>query len=327
VAGDPKEPARASDGAGALPAVVVNGARVRDPARLRAACQQAAAAAGWQPPLLLPTAPDDPGTGQARQAVEAGAALVIAVGGDGTVRACAQALAGTSVPLAIVPAGSANLTAHALGLPGRVGSALAVAFAGRDRPIDLGSADGAVFVAMAGLGLDAAVVGGALGLTKRLTGWPAYAAAAVGQLLRRPVTFAIRLDGGPPLTRHARCVTVGNSGALPGGFAVMPDASLDDGRLDVVVLAPSGLLGWADVGRRVAAGSRRDDRQLERYQASTIEIRAEGAGGPGRGGLPRQLDGELIEPSDRLSVQVLPGALVTRAPLGAAMNRAGSRSD
>lgn len=326
MAGDPIEPARASHGAGALPAVVVNGARVRDAAGLRAACQGAAAAAGWQPPLLLPTTPDDPGTGQASQAVEAGAALVIAVGGDGTVRACAQALAGSGVPLAVVPAGSANLTAHALGLPRRVGSALAVAFGGRDRRIDLGSADGAVFVAMAGLGLDAAVVGRARGVTKRLTGWPAYAAAAPGQLLRRAVTFAIRLDGGPPLTRHARCVTVGNSGALPGGFAIMPDASLDDGRLDVVVLAPSGLLGWADVGRRVAAGSRRDDRQLERYQASTVEIHAEDACGPGGRGLPRQLDGELIEPSDGLSVRVLPGALLVRVPPGAARNRAGSRA-
>jgi diacylglycerol kinase family enzyme len=297
-------------GADGLPAVVVNAARVRDLARLRGACQRAAAAAGWQPPLLLPTTSDDSGTGQARRAVQAGAALVVVVGGDGTVRACVQALAGTAVPLAIIPAGSANLTARALGLPGRLGPALDVAFRGQDRRIDLGSADGEVFAAMAGIGLDAAVIAGARGLAKRVLGWPAYAAAATGQLLRRSVTFTIRIDGGEPLTRLARCVTVGNSGALPGGFAIMPDARLDDGRLDVVVLAPSRLLGWADVGYRVALGSRRDDTQLERFRAETVEVRAAGPAV----GLPRQLDGELIEPSSVLTVRVLPAALLVRVP-------------
>ncbi len=295
-------------------AVVVNTARIRDAARLRDACERAAAAAGWQRPVLLPTTSDDPGTGLARRAVDAGAALVVAVGGDGTVRACAQALAGSEVPLAIVPAGSANLTANALGTPGRVRPALAVAFRGRDRRIDLGDADGSVFVAMAGMGLDAAVVGGAAAAAKRFTGWPAYAAAAAGQLLRRPVTFVIQVDDGQPMTRRARCVTVGNSGALPGGFAIMPEARLDDGRLDVVVLAPSGPLGWADVGYRVALGSRRDDAQLERFRAATVEIRAVV---PADQQLPRQADGELIEPASTLAVRVLAGALLVRVPSGA----------
>jgi diacylglycerol kinase family enzyme len=289
----------------------MNLARVREPARLRQACLHAAAAAGWQPPLLLSTTADDSGGGLTRAAVDAGAALVVAVGGDGTVRACAEALAGGHAPLAIVPAGSANLTAHALGIPGRLGPALDVAFGGENRAIDLGSADGAVFVAMAGIGLDAAVVGAAQGLVKRLAGWPAYAVAATGQLLRRPVTFTIRIDDGEPLTRRAHCVTVGNSGALPGGFAVMPDARLDDGKLDVVVLAPAGLPGWADVGYRIALGSRRDDAQLERFQATTVAIEAEGIPAPG---LPRQLDGEIVETSSALSVRVLPGALLVRVP-------------
>jgi diacylglycerol kinase family enzyme len=301
-------------GGGELPAVVVNSARVRDTARLRDACQRAAAAVGWQSPLLLPTTRDDQGSLQASLALDAGAALVVAVGGDGTVRACAQALAGTGVPLAIVPVGAGNLTARALGLPGRLIPALEVAFRGQDQRIDLGSADGAAFAAMAGIGLDAAVVAGAHRLAKRLVGWPAYAAAATGQLLRRPVTFTIRIDGGEPLTRLARCVTVGNSGALPGGFAIMPDARLDDGKLDVVVLAPSGLLGWTDVGYRVALGSRRDDAQLERLRVGTVEIRAVQPAVA----LPRHVDGELIEPSTWLTVRVLPAALMVRVPREAA---------
>ena len=304
-----------TDGPGRLPAVVMNGARVRDTAGLRRACGLAAAAAGWRPPLMLPTTADDSGAGQAGAAVGAGASLVVAVGGDGTVRACAEALAGGPVPLAIVPAGSANLTARALGIPARLGPALEIAFGGQNRQIDLGSADGSVFVAMAGIGLDAAVVGAAHRVAKRLAGWPAYAVAATGQLLMRAVTFTIRIDGGEPLTRRARCVTVGNSGALPGGFAVMPDARLDDGSLDVVVLAPAGLPGWADVGYRIALGSRRDDAQLERYQGKVVEITAEGRG------LPRQLDGEVVTASNSLSARVLPGALLVRVPAASAASR------
>jgi len=302
---------------GLRPAVVVNSTRVRDLARLRREFEQHAAASGWRSPLVLATTPDEPGAGLTRRALESGASLVIAVGGDGTVSACASALAGTGVPLAIIPAGSANLTAHALGVPRRPGPALRVAFGGQDRLIDLGSADGTVFTAMAGIGLDAAVVAAARGLGKRLAGWPAYAAAATGQLLRPPSGFTIRLDDGEPLERQARSVTVGNSGRLPGGFAIMPDARLDDGRLDVVILAPAGPLGWADVGYRVATGSRRDDSRLERFQATTVEVRASGSA------LSRQVDGEIVAPADVLSVRVLPRALLVRAP-AAARHRDGS---
>ena len=146
-----------------LPVLVVNTARVRDVRRLRLACEQAAKARGWREPLVLTTTPADGGSGMARRALEVGAALVIAAGGDGTVRACAEVVAGTGVPLAIIPAGSANLTATALGLPVRADAALSVAFGGRDRRIDLAVADGMTFAAMAGIGLDAAVVGATRG--------------------------------------------------------------------------------------------------------------------------------------------------------------------
>jgi diacylglycerol kinase family enzyme len=290
-----------------LPVLVVNAARVRDTGRLRRASEQLAAASGWRAPLVLSTTLDDPGSGLARQALGVGAALVIAVGGDGTVRACAEVLAGTGVPLGIVPAGSANLTAAALGLPARMDAALRTAFGGRERLIDLGLAAGLTFAAMAGLGLDAAVVGATPQAVKRVAGWSAYAVAASGQLLRQPATFSVRLDGGDLIVRRARSVTVGNSGALPGGFPILPAARLDDGLLDVVILAPGGPLGWASVGYRVLTRSRRDDWQLERHQARTIEIRADVD-------LPRQVDGEIIAPARSLTVTVRPGALRVRVP-------------
>jgi diacylglycerol kinase family enzyme len=298
-------------GDGRLPAVVVNAARVPDVRRLRSLCGHAAAAGGWRPPLVLATTRGDAGSAQTRRALEVGADLIIAAGGDGTVRACAEVLAGSAVPLAIIPAGSANLTATALGLPAHAEAAVRVAFEGRELSIDIGVADGNVFAAMAGIGLDAAVVGATSGAAKRVAGWPAYAAAAVGQVLRSRTRFAIRLNGGDALIRRAHSVTVGNSGALPGGFRILPAARLDDGLLDVVILAPGDPLGWASVGLRVLLRSSRDDARLERYRAHAVEIKAEAE-------LPRQVDGEMIAPSRSLTVTVRPGALRVRVPARAA---------
>jgi diacylglycerol kinase family enzyme len=282
--------------AGRRAVVVVNGARAGRVPGLPARVAHMA----W-------TTREDDGTELARQAVEDGADLVVAVGGDGTVRACAQALAGTDVRLAIVPAGSANLVARTLRLPRGPGAALAVAFLGADRRIDVLSADGLIGAAMAGIGVDAAVVAATSGWLKQRAGWPAYAAASARQLLDDLVEFTIRLDDGPSLRRRARSVVVGNTGQLPGGFPILPAAVPDDGQLDVAILAPASLAGWVSVGYRAVRGSIRDDVLLERLRARRVDLTASRA-------LPRQIDGEVIAASSRLSAAVRPGALVVRVP-------------
>ena len=223
-------------------AIVINSTLARDLGRFRRRCREAAAAAGWEPSFLETTL-DDRGPGLAGAAVAAGARLVVAAGGDGTVRACAQALAGTQVPLAIVPLGTANLAARALGIPSRIGGSLATAFGGHERRIDLAVAGELTFAAMAGIGLDAEVVAATPRLLKRRAGWLAYAAAGIAHLPGRGQRFTVRLDDDEPLARQARCVVVGNAGLLPGGFALLPQARLDDGLLDVGILAPAGPAG------------------------------------------------------------------------------------
>ena len=309
-------------------AFVINQTRLRDPGWFVRRCRVAARAAGWEP-LFAETSAADGGFGPARRALASGASLVFAAGGDGTVRACAQALAGTGTPLAIIPLGTANLTARALGIPAQVSRALDAGFRGRDRKIDvafasLGDADpdgtgaglggaglggpgGIGFIAMAGIGLDAAVVGAARAPHKRRLGWVAYAVSGLSRLSVPPGDFTIRLDGGEPLRRRARCVVVGNAGLLPGGFVLLPGARLDDGRLDVGILAPSGLLGWPRAAAHVLTRSRRQDRTLERFQARRVEISAAAC-------LPRQIDGEVIAPGRSLTVTVDPGALTVRQP-------------
>jgi len=287
-------------------AFVVNGSLVRGGGHLVALCREAAARYGWRVEVFV-TDKAEGGVSAACGAALDGADLVVAVGGDGTVRGCAEGLAGTGVALGVVPQGTANLLARTLRIPGHPKAALAVALAagGVDRTIDLAVADGVPFTAMAGIGLDAAVVAGTK--LKHQFGWLAYAMSGAVHLALPPVRFTIRLDDGAPFEREARSVVAGNSGLLPGGFSLLPDARLDDGLLDVGVLAPHGPFGWPRLAARVLTHSHRQDRMLERFKARKVEIAAQAL-------LPREVDGELVAAGHALTVAIAPSALTVRMP-------------
>lgn len=324
-----------------MPAVafVINSTLARASGHFFALCRAAAVKAGWKPELV-PTDKAGAGVTAAREAAADGIDLVVAVGGDGTVRGCAEALADTGVPLGIVPLGTGNLLARTMGIPSHPGEALDIALApeaarspgagyshgarhthrGRHpqksgqpraatRRIDLATADGAPFTAMAGMGLDAAVV--AATRLKHQFGWLAYALSGAAHLADPPARFTIRMDDGPPIVRTARSVVVGNSGLLPGGFTLLPEARLDDGLLDVAILAPHGPFGWPRLATRVLTNSHVQDEQLERLQARTVEITAETE-------LPREVDGEVVAAARTLAVAVRPAALIVRVPTSAA---------
>jgi diacylglycerol kinase family enzyme len=300
------------NGGMALVAFVVNRTLLRDPRRFGERCRAAATDRGWDP-WFGPAGGMQDSLALTRRAVAAGASLVFAAGGDGTVRACAEALAGTGVPLAIVPLGTANLTARALGVPSGGGRAVEAGFGGRDHAIDLGhltlveSGGGTWFAAMAGIGLDAAVVAAAGERLKRRLGWAAYAAAGIRRLALPPREFTIRPDGAEPLRRRARSVVVANAGLLPGGFTLLPAARLDDGLLDVGILAPSGGWDWIRLAGRVLARGQRQDPALECLQARRVQVSTDAV-------LPRQVDGEIVPPGRALSVSVCPGILTVRLP-------------
>src|SRR5690606_5742797 len=106
---------------------------------LRSAVARAEARAGWAPTRWYETEQADAGVGAAGRAVADGASVVLGAGGDGTIRAIAEGLSRTQVPLAIVPQGTGNLFARNLGMPlGDIGTAVEAAFFGRNRQIDLG---------------------------------------------------------------------------------------------------------------------------------------------------------------------------------------------
>jgi diacylglycerol kinase (ATP) len=297
-----------------MPAVafIINGTLAKVGGHFLPLCRAVAARTGWTPEFLV-TDKANAGIAAARDAAEANTDLVVAVGGDGTVRSCAEGLSGTDVPLGIVPVGTGNLLARTLGIPVHAKAALAVALEPRgaggsaDRRIDLATADGMPFTAMAGMGLDAAVV--AATRFKHHLGWLAYAMYGAIHLAQPPTRFTIRMDDRAPVEREARSVVVANSGLLPGGFTLLPDARVDDGVLDVGILAPHGPFGWPRVAARVLAHSGHQDRQLERFQARTVEITAHAI-------LPREVDGEVVAPDRTLTVAVRSRVLTVRAPTG-----------
>jgi diacylglycerol kinase family enzyme len=297
-------------------AVVVNPAKFSDLAAFRERLNSVLSEYGWADARWLETTPDDPGEGQARQAAASGADLVIAVGGDGTVTSCAAGLAGTGVPLAIVPAGTGNLLARNLGLPSEFDEAIVVALGGQDRQIDVGTANGRTFVAMAGLGLDAMMLSSASDAAKRRYGWAAYAYAVLAHLRDRPMRLRVSVDGGPAMRRRAAGLIVGNVGWLRGGIPLLPDAEPDDGRLDVVLLLPRGLAGWLSAALLVLL--RRESRQLPRHSFTRLRVDIDRE-------QPWELDGELMGPTRRLEVALHDQKLTLRVPAAPGKQAAGGR--
>jgi YegS/Rv2252/BmrU family lipid kinase len=238
--------------------------------------------------------------------VSAGVDLVLACGGDGTVTACAEGVTGTGVPLAIIPMGTGNLLARNIGLPMGLDEALAVALGGAQRPIDAGRVNGAWFVVMAGLGLDARMLSGTSEPLKKRLGWLAYAISAVRHLGDRPMRVTISADGGRRRRMRASAVIVGNVGWLRGGLPLLPDARPDDGMLDAVVLIAGGLIGWLAVAadillRRPAHG------RIYRVQFTELQLTLNQE-------QPWELDGEVMGSTRRLTVVAQPGGLLLRMP-------------
>lgn len=297
-------------------AIVVNPIKVDDLEALRTTVAKKCADAGWDEPMVIETTKDDPGGGMAADAVARGADIVLSAGGDGTVMAIASGLAGSGVPLGILPMGTGNLLARNLDLPLDLDEAIDVAIAGRDRTIDLGSfvKDGAkdpiVFAVMAGIGFDAQMMEDAPEGVKEKLGWPAYIVSGAKHLRDKAVTVGLRIDDKPPLTRRVRSVIVGNVGALQGGLLLLPDAEPDDGLLDVVVLQPSRPIDWLRIIGRLVTRRRREDKELERFSGKRIEIRL-------REPQPSQLDGDPQGEATRLVLEVMPKSLIVRVPAAA----------
>ncbi|WP_442805794.1 diacylglycerol kinase family protein [Streptomyces sp. NBC_01341] len=290
----------------------------------RSALRQVLEDHGHHGAVFVPTTADDPGEGQTAEAIRDGATLVVVCGGDGTIRAAAESLAGTDVPLVVVPCGTGNLLARNLGLPVKPAEALAVALGGAPRRIDLGLIEGdglapTHFTVMSGAGLDAAMLEGTSDRAKAVIGWPAYVMAGLRELRAPRMRLTVSVDGAKPLRRSARMVLIANTGKVQGGAALVPDARPDDGLLDLLILDPRGPAGWLSAAGSLlrphphaksgpdgphAAG---EHRSVEYFTFRRAEIRFDAP-------QPRELDGDPAGSGRHLTAQVRPGALSVLMP-------------
>ncbi|MGW1220908.1 diacylglycerol kinase family protein [Streptomyces californicus] len=269
---------------------------------------------GYGDSSFVETTAQDPGGGRTAEALRAGAELVVVCGGDGTVRAVADALAGTGVPLVLVPCGTGNLLVRNLDLPLSPAEALAAGLTGEPRALDLGRIEGdgfpAVhFTAMAGAGLDAAMLEATSDRAKSVLGWPAYVLAGVKGLRAPRMRLTVRLDGGPELHRTARMVLIANVGAVQAGAAPVPAARPDDGVLDLAVFDPRGAGGWLRAAGVLLGGGRGagEGRAVEFHTFRRAELSFTRP-------QPREVDGDPVGPGLRLTAEVRPGALTVMLP-------------
>jgi diacylglycerol kinase (ATP) len=249
-----------------------------------------------------------------QQALDRGASALVAIGGDGTFHTAIQAVAGTKTPFAVVPAGTGNDFAAALGIPtdpltaaGQVAEALRT---GATRALDLARVTGADgtrrwYGAVFAAGFDAIVNERA----NRMR-WPRgdrrYDLAILLELITlRPRHYRIRLDGGEPMGLDAVLVAVGNSPSYGGGIRICPTADPADGVLDVVIGHSMGRLTLASLWPRAYRGTHLSHPRVDSHRARTIELDADGVVG--------YADGERCLPLP-VTITCEPGALRVLTP-------------
>jgi diacylglycerol kinase family enzyme len=244
-----------------LAAVVYNPVKI-DVDAVRAVVEAEEQAAGWEPTLWFETSVEDPGGGQTRQALDAGATMVLAAGGDGTVRAVAEVVQGSEASIALLPSGTGNLLARNLSLTlNDLEHSVHSAFSGGDRRIDValttiyredGSSSKHAFLVMAGFGIDAKMLSATDDELKAKVGWLAYV-KALSVVLRDKNRLRLRykLDGEDVRRVSANTLIIGNAGSLPGNILLLPEAAVDDGELDVVILRPEQIVGWLQIFGKV----------------------------------------------------------------------------
>ncbi|MBT8199165.1 MAG: YegS/Rv2252/BmrU family lipid kinase, partial [Acidimicrobiia bacterium] len=244
-----------------------------------------------------------------------GADLVLAMGGDGTVRAVLEGLLSTGVPLGVIPSGTGNLLAGNLSLPLAVEEALKVALSGHKRSLDVGVVNDEAFAIMAGIGFDARVMRDTDRESKQKLGMLAYVAEGMRHLGDRPFDVSVEVDGDSWYRGEAAMVLVGNMGSINNAIEIFPDACVDDGRLNVMVVRADGAAGWLRAGLDIVL-RRGGDRRLhdEAKTSPTLVTSGREITVTTSAPIPYELDGEERAATTRFAFSIRPGALDVIVP-------------
>ncbi|MFW0118767.1 diacylglycerol/lipid kinase family protein [Rothia sp. P5764] len=269
--------------------------------------------ADWPGAHFYETQEEDPGHGMAKQALEEGAELVLAVGGDGTVRAVATALAGTGVPLGVVPLGTGNLLARNLKLDiTDLRACINLALHGENLAVDMirisfgntDQLDPVDFIIMGGAGFDAQIMTDTSEDLKAKIGWLAYVEASIRHMFTRRRPAIITVDGAEPIRRKIRSVLIANTGKIQGGLNLASSAEVSDGQLEVIVLTPRTLLSWIRMAGQFIVHPRQAIFPVVEHFVGT-EAQVDFPQAP----LPVEVDGDVLGETTSLNAKVLPAAV------------------
>ncbi|MCI1901801.1 MAG: diacylglycerol kinase [Bifidobacteriaceae bacterium] len=286
---------------------------------------------GIEDPMVIETQLDKDGNACAREALEKGADVVVAAGGDGTVRTAASALAGTGHAFGIIPIGTANLFARNMDIPlNDVRAALQVAVSHGSRRVDMGRMalldsnepdHRHGFLIIAGVGFDAQMIDETDPNLKKNLGWVAYFFGGVKHLLGKKNRADITIeqsDGTRSTIDNVafRTFMAGNCGQIP-GFSLMPEADYGDGLLDFELMDTNGgLIGWASlfgdvvhqtVTRKSGQNPLSVNSTIEQVQGSRAELVLS------RPTLA-EVDGDLLGETRHIELTVDQKALLVRVP-------------
>ncbi len=211
-------------------------------------------------PTFLATDSSSNGATQAREAIGLGLDVIFVAGGDGTLRNVVQGIAGQDIAIGILPLGTGNILARNLKIPiGNLDAAIKKALSGNRYQLDLGVAkavfsDGSlrefIFTGIAGVGMDAKLMENTQPKLKRRVGWIAYIEGGIRSLPLKFERFDVQIDN-QVRTLKSYSLLVGNVGWLPGLISMMPDAQMDDGKLDIAAIGPRKIWNWVDFFSRI----------------------------------------------------------------------------
>ena len=259
-------------------------------------------AAGITDPLWYEVAKSKQAPDCAREALEKGAGLVFVWGGDGTVQRCIDALAGSDVDLAILPAGTANLLATNLGVPAELPEAVHIGLHGDRRAIDTGTLNGEHFAVMAGAGLDALMIRDADKGMKDRIGRAAYIWTGARNLSASPVKARIKVDGRKVFSGTVTCVLVGNVGSAFGGLELFDGARPDDGLLEVGIVTAKSRSQWVRTVGRVVLGRAERSPFVTTSRGAKIRVRFDRP-------VVCEVDGGDRPEADKLRITVRPSSI------------------
>jgi len=265
------------------------------------------AAAGIENPLWFEVPKSKLAPKQIGKALARGADLVFVWGGDGMVQRSVDALAGSDAALAIIPAGTANLFASNVGIPNDVAAAVAIGLEGERHRFDVGRINGERFAVMAGAGFDALMIDEADGALKDRLGRAAYILTGAKNLGLGRFATRVRIDGQKWFKGKASCVLVGNVGKLMGNIAAFPDASADDGLLEIGIITAKNRWQWSRTLVRTAVGHADGSPFVETARGRAFDIRFDEP-------VRYELDGGSRKKTKRLRIKVCPHALTVCVP-------------